>query len=75
MRVTREKAAENRARIVETASRLFREKGFDGIGLDAIMNEAGLPRTSNYSLVNAMPMRGLDWQQHYGAAQPAAWRR
>jgi TetR/AcrR family transcriptional repressor of nem operon len=37
MRVTREKAAENRARIVETASRLFRERGFDGVGLDAIM--------------------------------------
>jgi hypothetical protein len=34
---------ENRARIVEAASRLFREKGFDGVGLDAIMNEVGLP--------------------------------
>jgi AcrR family transcriptional regulator len=31
--VAREKAAENRARIVETASRLFRERGFDGVGL------------------------------------------
>jgi len=39
MRATREKAAENRARIVATASRLFREKGFDGVGLDAIMKE------------------------------------
>jgi TetR/AcrR family transcriptional regulator, transcriptional repressor for nem operon len=48
MRVTREKAAENRARIVETASRLFREKGFDGIGLDAIMNEAGLTHGGFY---------------------------
>jgi TetR/AcrR family transcriptional repressor of nem operon len=27
---------------VATASRLFREKGFDGVGLDAIMKEAGL---------------------------------
>jgi TetR/AcrR family transcriptional regulator, transcriptional repressor for nem operon len=48
MRVTRERAAENRARIVETASRLFREKGFDGVGLDAIMKEAGLTHGGFY---------------------------
>ena len=40
MRVSREKAAENRERIVDTASRFFREKGFDGVGLDAIMKDA-----------------------------------
>jgi TetR/AcrR family transcriptional regulator, transcriptional repressor for nem operon len=48
MRVTREKAAENRARIVETASRLFRERGFDGVGLDAIMKDAGLTHGGFY---------------------------
>jgi TetR/AcrR family transcriptional repressor of nem operon len=48
MRVTREKAAENRARIVETASRLFREEGFDGVGLDAIMKDAGLTHGGFY---------------------------
>jgi hypothetical protein len=32
MRVTREKAAENREKIVATAARLFRENGFDGVG-------------------------------------------
>jgi len=48
VRVTREKAAENRARIVETASRLFRERGFDGVGLDAIMNEVGLTHGGFY---------------------------
>jgi TetR/AcrR family transcriptional repressor of nem operon len=48
MRVTREKAAENRAPIVATASRLFREKGFDGVGLDAIMKEAGLTHGGFY---------------------------
>jgi TetR/AcrR family transcriptional repressor of nem operon len=42
MRVSREKVAENRVRIVETASRLFREGGFEGVGVDAIMNAAGL---------------------------------
>ena len=32
MKVSREQAAENRAQVVEVAGRLFREKGFDGIG-------------------------------------------
>src|SRR5579875_2486409 len=48
MRVTREKAAENRERIVAAAARLFREKGFDGVGLDAIMEDAGLTHGGFY---------------------------
>src|SRR6516165_8028407 len=48
MRVSREKAAENRVRIVETASRLFREGGFEGVGVDAIMNAAGLTHGGFY---------------------------
>ena len=30
MKVSRERAAENRARVIEVAGRLFREKGFEG---------------------------------------------
>jgi len=48
MRVSREKAAENRERIVDTASRLFRERGFDGVGVDAIMSSAGLTHGGFY---------------------------
>jgi TetR/AcrR family transcriptional repressor of nem operon len=48
MRVSREKAAENRERIVETAARLFREEGFDGVGVDAIMSAAGLTHGGFY---------------------------
>ena len=48
MRVTREKAAENRERIVDAAANLFRDKGFDGIGLDAIMEQAGLTHGGFY---------------------------
>jgi len=48
MRVNREKAAENRERIVEAAARLFREHGFDGGGVDAIMKEAGLTHGGFY---------------------------
>jgi TetR/AcrR family transcriptional repressor of nem operon len=48
MRVSREQAAENRSRIVDVASRLFRQKGFDGVGLDEIMREAGLTHGGFY---------------------------
>jgi TetR/AcrR family transcriptional repressor of nem operon len=48
MRVSREQAAENRQRIVQTAARMFREHGFDGVGVDAIMNGAGLTHGGFY---------------------------
>ena len=48
MRVSREQAAGNRTKIVDVASRLFREKGFDGVGLDEIMREAGLTHGGFY---------------------------
>ncbi len=48
MRVSREKAAESREKIVEAASRLFRDHGFDGVGVDAIMKEAGLTHGGFY---------------------------
>ena len=48
MRVTREQAAESRERIVESASRLFRENGLDGIGVADLMKEAGLTHGGFY---------------------------
>lgn len=48
MRVSRQQAAENRKRVIETASRLFRENGFDGIGLKDLMAGAGLTQGGFY---------------------------
>lgn len=48
MRVSRQQAAENRERVIETAGRLFREKGFDGIGLKDLMAGAGLTQGGFY---------------------------
>ena len=48
MRVSREQVAENRQRILEVAARLFREKGFEGVGVDGIMEEAGLTHGGFY---------------------------
>jgi hypothetical protein len=69
MRVTREKAAENRARIVATASRLFREKGFDGVGLDAIMKEAGLTHGGFYGISHVRKIsRPRRWRMPWSTA-------
>ena len=48
MRVSREQAEQNRERIVETAATLFREKGFDGIGVADLMKSAGLTHGGFY---------------------------
>ncbi|WP_020651747.1 TetR/AcrR family transcriptional regulator [Massilia niastensis] len=48
MKVSREQAAQNRARVVETAARLFREKGFDGIGVADLMQAASLTHGGFY---------------------------
>lgn len=48
MRVSRAQAAENRQTVIDTASRLFREHGFDGIGLKDLMHEAGLTQGAFY---------------------------
>jgi TetR/AcrR family transcriptional repressor of nem operon len=48
MRVNRAQAAENRQNVIDVASRLFREHGFDGIGLKDLMEGAGLTQGAFY---------------------------
>ena len=48
MRVSRIQAAENRETVINVASRLFRERGFDGIGLKDLMKGAGLTQGAFY---------------------------
>ena len=48
MRVTREQADANRDRILEVAGTLFREHGYDGIGVADIMKRAGLTHGGFY---------------------------
>lgn len=48
MKVSKEQVRENRMRIVETASKLFRERGFDGVGVAELMSAAGLTHGGFY---------------------------
>ena len=49
MRVTRQQAAANREKVLDVAGTLFRERGFDGIGVADIMKRAGLTHGGFYA--------------------------
>ncbi len=46
---TQDKAADNRQSIIETAGRLFRERGFDGVGVADLMKAAGFSHGGFYN--------------------------
>ena len=48
MKVSREQAAENREKILSLAACMYREKGFDGIGIADLMKAAGLTHGGFY---------------------------
>ena len=49
MRVTNQRKAETRERILEAAGALFRTHGIDAVGVDAIMHGAGLTHGGFYA--------------------------
>lgn len=48
MKVSREQMAENRLQILDSASRLFREKGFEAVTVAEVMKEVGLTHGGFY---------------------------
>jgi TetR/AcrR family transcriptional repressor of nem operon len=49
MRMTNERKAETHARILAAAGELFRGRGIDAVGVDAIMHQAGLTHGGFYA--------------------------
>lgn len=49
MRISKEKAAENREALVRAASKLIRERGIDGVGVAEISKAAGLTHGALYA--------------------------
>jgi len=49
MRISKEQAAENRGRVIEAASTLFRERGFDGVAVADLMRAAGFTHGGFYN--------------------------
>ena len=79
MRVSRTQAAENRETVINVASRLFRERGFDGIGLKDLMKGAGLTQGAFYKqfaskedLAAQASRRAMESASHRWSAATAA---
>lgn len=69
MRVSKEKAAENRERILREASRLMRERGISGAGVDALTEAAGMTHGSLYSQFGSKERLVEDALEHVIAAK------
>lgn len=48
MKVSRAQAEENRRNVIDVSSRLFRQNGFDGVGVNTLMQAAGLTHGGFY---------------------------
>ena len=75
MRVSREKAAANRERIIDAASTLFRAKGFGGIGVSDIMEAADLTHGGFYGHFDSKDDLVAQASQRAMARSAATWSR
>jgi TetR/AcrR family transcriptional regulator, transcriptional repressor for nem operon len=74
MKVTRKRANLNRELIVGTASRLFRERGFDAVGIDEIMHAAGLTHGGFYNHFRSKDELAVEAARHaFASSEQKAW--
>lgn len=75
MKVSREQAALNRERIVDVAAKLFREKGYEGIGVADLMKQAGLTHGGFYGHFKSKEDLLTEACQHALDTSLATWQR
>lgn len=75
MRVSRVQAEENHQKIITEASYLFREYGFDGIGLKDLMRAAGLTQGGFYKQFESKEDLVAQATERALAASTARWAR
>lgn len=75
MKVSREQAALNRERIVDVAAKLFREKGYEGIGVADLMKHAGLTHGGFYGHFKSKEDLLTEACQHALDTSLATWQR
>lgn len=74
MKVSREKAASNREKVIETASSMFREHGFDGIGIADLMKKAGLTVGGFYNNFNSKEELLIECCKYTKQQTQAKWK-
>ena len=75
MRGTREQKVETRRRIMDAASRLFRREGIDAVGVDAVMQQAGLTHGGFYGHFPSKEALAAEVCADSWPAPPSAGRR
>ena len=75
MRVSREKAEENRERILKAASRLFRERGIDAAGVDDVTRAAGLTHGGFYRHFDSKDALAAEAVERELATSAKRWRK
>jgi len=69
MRISKEEAAANRAKVLAAAARLFREKGVDGIAVAELMQAAGLTHGGFYNHFESKEeLAAAAFREAFGAA-------
>ncbi len=74
MRVSREEAARNREKVVQAASRKFRDHGYDGIGVAGVMEAAGLTHGGFYKQFEDKEALIVEATAHALASNLEKWR-
>jgi len=75
MKVSKAQAQANRERIIEAAAELFRERGFDGVGVNELMQAAGLTRGGFYGHFDSKEDLAARSSEQALAANAAHWSR
>lgn len=75
MKVSKEQAAENRERVLEVAARLYREHGFEGVGVADIMKAAGLTHGGFYGQFASKEALMVEASERAVSQADALWAR
>jgi len=75
MKVSRARAEENRRTVVDAAGRLFREHGFDGVGLNELMRAAGLTHGGFYKQFKSKQDLAVEACDSLLAGSAERWQR
>ena len=75
MKVTRDQVLAHRRRILDAAARMFREKGFDRVGVADIMTAAGLTHGAFYGHFTSKQDLAVQAFSHAVSGSDEAWTR
>lgn len=74
MKVSRDQAARNREQVVDAASRLFRARGVEGVGIGEVMRECGLTHGGFYNQFQSKEALAAEACAASLATSAARWR-